>query len=76
VPGLIVGAELVAATFASPLTWSDRDSNGDGHVSLSELVDRVDVGVRSTSEGAKACRQFFYLKDGFLCVVDVTDTPP
>ena len=47
--------------------WSDMDWDNSGMVSVFEVMDAVDIGLRKS---AKGCREYYSLKDG-LPVKDV-----
>src|SRR5262245_21502050 len=69
--GLLCGVPcgMLTIGFASHLiesgySWQDMEWNGDHRTTTGEILQSLDVGVRSIQVNGRSCREFFSLKDG------------
>jgi hypothetical protein len=66
---LLAGPPIAYALFLASLAfgnheWFEMDWDGDGRVTLPEIVEGADVGRRSVLVQGRACTEFFTFKDG------------
>ncbi|HWA45245.1 MAG TPA: hypothetical protein VHA10_18640 [Hypericibacter adhaerens] len=65
--GLVVGYPIVGIgleTLGKGLSFSEMDWNGDGHTTVGEFFDTMNVGVSRVEIDGNACRHVYAFKDG------------
>jgi hypothetical protein len=63
----------VNAAFQNGHAWADMDWDGDGRVSIVEIVEGSDIGRRPVPSEGKNCTEFFRYKDGLPIRIDCTE---
>jgi hypothetical protein len=61
--GLFVGV-VAMEIFAKGISLSEMDWNNDGHVSFSEVLETMDLGVEEELNSGRPCRRVYRTKDG------------
>jgi len=61
------------AAFQNGHAWADMDWDGDGRVSIVEIVEGSDIGRRPVSSEGKTCTEFFRYKDGLPIRIDCAE---